>query len=103
MRIEFPGLCTLGTICSVVFYLCSFVTLVNSSELTTVGTRAWIPSHPTLTLNSGAKCGASLHLHFCSFEADFLIIHPIYCAFVHIVEQTCCGFLSDDTKQTCVL
>lgn len=85
MRVADRGLCILETICSV-FHLCSFMTLVNSSELTTVGTRAWIPSHLTLKLNLGAKCEASLHLYFCSFEADFLIIHPSYCASVPIVE-----------------
>lgn len=103
MRIADPGLCTLGAVCAIVFNFCSFVTLVNSSELTTVGSRAQIPSHPTLTLNLGAECGASLPLYFCSFEADFLTIHPSYCAFVHTVEQTRCGFLSDDTKQTLTL
>lgn len=102
MRVADHGLCILETIYSG-FYLCSFMTSVNSSELTTVRTRAQIPSHPTLTLNLVAKCGASLHLYFCSFEADFLIINPSYCAFVHTVEQTRCGFLSDDTKQTRIL
>lgn len=59
-----------------------------------------ITSH---TDSLGAKCGAGWHLYFCSFEADFLIIHPTFCAFVHIVEQTWCGFLSDDTKQARIL
>lgn len=55
--------------------------LVKGAELTAVGTSAQTPSYPTLTLNSGAKYGACLHLHFCSFEVDLLIIPVIVLLF----------------------